>query len=134
MAITYLLQIYLKKQKHIKIGKLGTFRFTKGNYVYVGSAKTNMTKRIARHLRKKKKKFWHIDYLLQYAEVQQVWTSDLTEEKMAALLSEKMEIPVIGFGSSDVKSKSHLFFIKKGTGYFLDQFFQKLCVAKTSRL
>lgn len=110
MAITYLLQIYLKKQKHIKIGKLGTFRFKKGNYVYVGSAKTNMTKRIARHLRKKKKKFWHIDYLLQYAEVKKVWTSDIIEEKMAALLSEKMEIPVIRFGSSDVKSKSHLFY------------------------
>jgi len=113
LAITYLLQIYLKKQKHIKIGKLGTFRFKKGNYAYVGSAKTNMTKRIARHLRKKKKKFWHIDYLLQYAEVKKVWTSDLTEEKMAALLSEKMEIPVIGFGSSDVKSKSHLFYYKR---------------------
>lgn len=134
MAITYLLQIYLKKQKHIKIGKLGTFRFKKGNYVYVGSAKTNMTKRIARHLRKKKKKFWHIDYLLQYAEVQQVWTSNLPEKRIAELVSEKMTAPILGFGSSDVKSKSHLFFIKKGTGYFLDQLFQKLCVVKTSRL
>jgi len=134
LAITYLLQIYLKKQKHIKIGKLGTFRFKKGNYVYVGSAKTNMTKRIARHLRKKKKKFWHIDYLLQYAEVQQVWTSNLPEKRIAELVSEKMTAPILGFGSSDVKSKSHLFFIKKGTGYFLDQLFQKLCVVKTSRL
>ncbi|MCK4756180.1 hypothetical protein KAS56_04535, partial [candidate division WOR-3 bacterium] len=61
--------------------------------------------------------------------------SNLAEEKMATLLAEKMEIPVLGFGSSDKKSKSHLFFnIKKGTGYFLDQLFQKLCVVKTSRL
>lgn len=113
MAITYLLQIYLKKQKHIKIGKLGTFRFKKGNYAYVGSAKTNMTKRIARHLRKKKKKFWHIDYLLQYAEVKKVWTSDLPEKRIAELVSEKMTAPILGFGSSDVKSKSHLFYYKR---------------------
>lgn len=69
-----------------------------------------MSKRILRHLRKKKKKFWHIDYLLQYAEVKKVWTSDLPEEKIAEFLSGKMEIPVLGFGSSDVKSKSHLFY------------------------
>lgn len=113
MAITYLLNIYLKKQKSIRIGKLGTFRFKKGNYVYVGSAKRNMAKRIARHLRKKKKKFWHIDYLLQYAEVRKVWTSDRPEERIAELLSEKMTIPVLEFGSSDVKSKSHLFYYKR---------------------
>jgi len=134
LALTYLLQIYLKKQKRIKIGKLGISYFKKGHYIYVGTAKKNMSKRILRHLRKKKKKFWHIDYLLHYADVKKVWTSNLAEEKMAALLAEKMEIPVSGFGSSDKKSKSHLFFIKKGTGYFLDQLFQKLCVVKTSRL
>lgn len=110
MAITYLLNIYLKKQKSIRIGKLGTFRFKKGNYVYVGSAKRNMAKRIARHLRKKKKKFWHIDYLLQYAEVKKVLMSNLSEEKLASLLSKKLAMPVKGFGSSDKKSKAHLFY------------------------
>jgi sugar fermentation stimulation protein A len=113
LAITYLLDIYLKKQKCIKVGKLGTFRFKNGYYVYVGSAKKNMAKRIARHLRKKKKKFWHIDYLLQYAEVKKVWTSDLPEEKMAELLAEKMTAPVLGFGASDKKSKTHLFYCKR---------------------
>ena len=132
---TYLLHLYLKNPKRITIGRLGKFSFKKGHYIYVGSAKKNMEKRILRHLRKKKKKFWHIDYLLHYTDVKKVWTSNLAEEKMAALLAEKMEIPVLGFGSSDKKSKSHLFFnIKKGTGYFLDQLFQKLCVVKTSRL
>ncbi|MGB3477527.1 MAG: GIY-YIG nuclease family protein [bacterium] len=109
MAITYLLQIYLGKPKTIKIGKLGRFYFKRGNYVYAGSAKTNMAKRVARHLRKKKKKFWHIDYLLQYAEVKKVLMSNLSEEKLASLLSKKLAIPVKGFGSSDKKNKSHLF-------------------------
>jgi sugar fermentation stimulation protein A len=113
LAITYLLNIYLKKQKRIRIGKLGTFKFKNGYYVYVGSAKRNMAKRIARHLRKKKKKFWHIDYLLQYAKVKKVWTSDLPEEKMAELLAKKMTAPVLGFGASDKKSNTHLFYYKR---------------------
>lgn len=112
MAITYLLNIYLDKQKCIKVGKLGTFRFKNGYYVYVGSAKRNMAKRIARHLRKKKKKFWHIDYLLQYAEVKKVWTSDFPEERTAEFLAEKMTASVLGFGASDKKSKTHLFYCK----------------------
>ena len=113
LAITYLLNIYLEKQKCIRVGKLGTFRFKNGYYIYIGSAKTNMAKRIARHLRKKKKKFWHIDYLLQYAEVKKVWTSDLPEERIAKLLAEKMTAPVLGFGASDKKSKAHLFYCKR---------------------
>jgi len=110
LAITYLLQIYLGRPKTIKIGKLGRFYFKNGYYLYVGSAKTNMSKRIARHLRKKKKKFWHIDYLLQYAEVKKVLMSNLSEEKLASLLSKKLAMPVKGFGSSDKKSKAHLFY------------------------
>ncbi len=88
------------------------FLFQRGNYIYVGSAKKNIKKRIERHLRKKKKKFWHIDYLLQYAEVRNVWVGDLPEEKIAATLTQEMEIPVLGFGASDKKSKSHLFYSK----------------------
>lgn len=110
MAITYLLHIYLSKPKYIKIGKLGTFTFKKSNYVYVGSAKKNMEKRIARHLRKKKKKFWHIDYLLDFARIKKVWTCHLPEEKVAEILSNELKIPVVGFGSSDTKSKSQLFY------------------------
>lgn len=113
LAITYLLDIYLEKQKCIRVGKLGTFRFKNGYYIYIGSAKRNMAKRIARHLRKKKKKFWHIDYLLQYAEVKKVWTSDIPEEKIAELLAEKMTALVLGFGASDKKSKTHLFYCER---------------------
>ncbi len=79
----------------------------------MGSAKKNMLKRIERHLRNKKKKFWHIDYLLHYAAAKRVWIGNFPEEKMAAILSKKMEIPVLGFGSSDKKSKAHLFYCKR---------------------
>lgn len=113
MATTYLLFIYLKKPRYINIGNLGTFHFKSGNYFYVGSAKKNLVQRIERHRRKKKKKFWHIDYLLQYADIDEVWVSNISEEKLATILSEKLTIPALGFGSTDKKSKAHLFFSKK---------------------
>jgi Uri superfamily endonuclease len=115
LGTTYLLRIYLKKSRYINIGKLGKFYFRSGYYFYVGSAKKNLSRRIERHRRKKKKKFWHIDYLLQYAKVKKVLMSNLSEEKLASLLSKKLSIPVKGFGSSDKKSKAHLFFSEKGT-------------------
>lgn len=113
LGTTYLLRIYLKKSRYINIGKLGRFYFKSGHYFYVGSAKKNFYQRIKRHLRKKKKKFWHIDYLLQHANVKRVLIGNLPEEKLAAILSEKMTIPVLGFGASDKTSKAHLFFSKK---------------------
>jgi len=114
LAVTYCLLILLSRPKQIVIGRLGTFSFKRVNYIYVGSAKRNIEKRIERHLRKKKRKFWHIDYLLQYARIKRVLVSNLSEERIAAMLSAKMEIPVEKFGASDKKSESHLFFSTKG--------------------
>jgi len=107
---TYLLHIHLSQGKTISIGKLGRFYFKKGNYIYVGSAKTNFIKRIARHMGKRKKRFWHIDYLLQYAKIKGISICKIPEEKLAKILSKKIAIPVKGFGSSDTKAKSHLFY------------------------
>jgi endonuclease-3 len=112
LATTYILYVYLCNSRFIKIGKLGKFYFRKGYYVYVGSAKRNLHRRIDRHLRKKKKKFWHIDYFLQYTDIKKVWISDFSEVKTAELLSQIMKIPVLGFGSSDKNSRSHLFYDK----------------------
>ena len=39
-----------------------------------------------------------------------VLMSNLSEEKLASLLSKKLAMPVKGFGSSDKKSKAHLFY------------------------
>jgi len=122
LAITYFLCIYLKKARSIKIGKLGRFYFKKGNYIYVGSARKKLVKRIERHLTKKKKKFWHIDYLLQYANVNAVWMCNQPEERMANILSKKMAMPVLGFGSTDKKSKSHLFYGKIDKPFLLKNF------------
>ena len=107
---TYLLKIYLEQAKKVRIGKLGTFSFAKGIYWYVGSAKKNLKHRVARHMRKKKKLHWHIDYLLQHAQITEIWATDILERKLAGILSQQLAIPVTGFGASDTKTRAHLFY------------------------
>jgi Uri superfamily endonuclease len=63
-AVSYQLQIRLTAPVRLAIGKLGTFDFPAGRYVYTGSARRNLEARIARHLRQEKRLRWHIDYLL----------------------------------------------------------------------
>ncbi len=107
---TYILKISLAKTRKIQIGKLGTFSFGNGVYWYVGSAKKNLKQRVARHQRKKKKLHWHIDYLLEHARITDIWYTDIGEETLATMFARGLQIPVTGFGSSDKKTKAHLFY------------------------
>ena len=65
----YQLVVRLGRRRTIVVGRLGRFEFPAGYYVYTGSAKRGLESRIARHLRRRKRMRWHIDYLLQYADV-----------------------------------------------------------------
>jgi len=97
----------------IKVGSLNTLMFDHGIYVYVGSAQNSLEKRIARHFRKKKKKFWHIDYLLENENVKIITVlykiAPRREECRIAKEINNIGSPIKGFGSSDCKCKSHLF-------------------------
>ncbi len=107
----YLLVAKVKKRIKVKIGALGKIKFNKGNYIYIGSAQNNLERRIERHLRNKKKKQWHIDYLLENlsVEVTKVFykKAKKSEEYETANELLKTEIPVLSFGCSDCKCKSH---------------------------
>jgi Uri superfamily endonuclease len=109
----YVLVISVNNKVKIHVGALGTVSFEKGLYAYVGSAQKGLEKRIARHLRKSKRRFWHIDYLLgaDNVEVLKVFHKEapkLGECRVARNMAIK-GIPVKGFGSSDCRCKSHLF-------------------------
>jgi len=116
MKGAYCLLINIKKPTKIKIGSLGKTKFDQGKYVYIGSALNNLEKRIARHLRKNKKKFWHIDYLLasKNANVEKVAykESKRKEECETAKKIAEYSIAIKNFGCSDCKCKSHLFKVK----------------------
>jgi len=112
----YILVVSVSKDINVNVGALGSVNFEKGVYAYVGSAQNNLEKRIERHLRKTKQKFWHIDYLLDDAnvEVLKVFYENAgkSEEcKVANKIGERC-VPTKGFGSSDCKCKSHLFKLK----------------------
>ncbi len=106
----YLLFLELYEDVEIEVGRLGKIRFEKGIYIYVGSAMGGFFKRIPRYF-KKRKKHWHIDYLLDHAKVLLVIlipSNENLEEKLAKLLSD-VATPIPGFGCTDKRSVSHLF-------------------------
>ena len=112
----YVLIIQVNKPITVNVGAIGNITFKKGLYAYVGSAQTNLEKRIKRHLRKEKRKFWHIDYLLdnEATKIVKVFVKEAnkTEEcKTAKSLGEKNKA-ISDFGCSDCTCKSHLFQIR----------------------
>jgi len=109
----YILLISIADDISVRVGALGDKSFQKGLYVYVGSAQNSLEKRVERHLRKVKRKFWHIDYLLcnRSAEVVKVFYKEarrLEECRVAERLCETAS-PIRRFGSSDCSCEGHLF-------------------------
>jgi len=87
----YALFILIKKDISVKVGALGVI--------------------------KKKKKFWHIDYLLTQrpVEIEKIICKEAKKEeecKLARALT-KFGEPIRGFGCSDCHCESHLFRIKE---------------------
>jgi len=112
----YLLIISVEEETKVDVGALSSVYFERGIYAYVGSAQNNLRKRIERHLRKSKKKFWHIDYLLdnRHAKIIRVFYKerDKLEECKTARELNKIGIPVLNFGCSDCDCVSHLFMLE----------------------
>jgi len=116
---TYSLLLSMWESQRLQIGKLGKFDFPRGWYVYTGSALGGLSARLKRHLRPEKRLHWHIDYLLQAADIEEVWYTQGTERlectwngMIAALPGARPYIR--GFGSSDCRCHSHLtFFISR---------------------
>ena len=114
MKGSYILLAKLDKESSLNVGKLGVMSFNKGYYAYVGSALNGLEQRINRHLRKNKKIFWHIDYLLRKAIIKNIFykKSPRKEEcKFAKELEKHFKI-IKDFGATDCKCKSHLFYSK----------------------
>ncbi len=115
----YQLFINLAEDKLIKVGKLGEFKFIKGLYIYTGSARNGLQARVSRHLSKRKRLHWHIDYLLKqsYIEEARLYYTPSFSECVLNLKTFKQYTnaiyPVKGFGSSDCSCISHLIYVEK---------------------
>lgn len=111
MKGAYFLVIFLEKDQKIKT-KAKEFILKRGYYVYVGSAMNSLEGRVLRHFREKKRFHWHIDYLLDKAQLVEAYLiiSNLKlEEKLSKALSK--HVPGIeGFGASDVSTRANLYY------------------------
>jgi Uri superfamily endonuclease len=114
---TYVLLLRNPKRKQITVGRLGLHDFSKGWYLYVGSAfgPGGVAARCGHHRQISERPRWHIDYLRAETLLRQIWfthDSRRREHEWAELLAGqlKMRQPVHGFGASDCECGSHLFF------------------------
>jgi Uri superfamily endonuclease len=114
---TYCL-VLRNRQCSTRVGALGVLDFSEGWHVYVGSAQGAAgLSRVARHIRVAGKGTasprWHIDYLLVHPEfslaaaVCAVTGDRESECAVARILG---GVPVPGFGCSDCRCASHLFY------------------------
>ena len=116
---TYALFMRLAEVAEIEVGKLGTFQFQPGYYIYAGSAfgPGGLKARVGRHLRKNKKLKWHIDYLREYMEITDVRFAKSAEnqecEWAAEFAAKGGSFPVKGLGSSDCRCFSHLIYFDR---------------------
>src|SRR3990172_896506 len=109
---SYLLILELKRKRQIPIGKLGRVSFRKGFYIYVGSAMTNLSKRMERHRHLRKQHHWHIDELravTEFHSVLAIRSSARLECEIAKAFSDISEYKIPGFGCTDCTCETHLF-------------------------
>jgi sugar fermentation stimulation protein A len=110
---SYLLLLEMRRRVQLEIGQLGKRSFEKGHYIYVGSAMTNLSARIDRHLRLRKNPHWHIDYLRACADdavALPVRSAQRLEELMCIALQNEFTPGPEGFGASDSPCRTHLFY------------------------
>ncbi len=105
--------------RNVKIGALGQLKTDPGWYVYCGSAfgPGGLRARVGRHLRARKPKRWHIDYLRPFLRLTGVWYSTAPRNLEHAWADRLMDIayrtsaatvPLEKFGASDCGCLSHL--------------------------
>jgi len=114
MRGTYTLVICLEKETWIEVQKSGSLIFQRGYYAYTGSAlgdgAVNLRNRVARHLKRRKAKHWHIDFLIanKNATIIAVVAAESSVNKECQVNDaikniEGATVPIVGFGSSDCK-------------------------------
>jgi Uri superfamily endonuclease len=116
---TYTLVFNSSIEQPVNIGKLGTLILKSGFYVYIGSAfgPGGLKARLNHHVNHSSRPHWHIDYLRPSLRLCEIWyTYDQTrrEHQWAKIHSQTRGVllPLPGFGSSDCRCLSHLFFYK----------------------
>jgi Uri superfamily endonuclease len=114
----------VKLPLNLEVGALGMVSLPAGRYAYVGSARSGIEVRLARHRRLAEEKtgkiHWHIDYVLVNRHTQWVG-EEVLEDGVECAVSKQIAAkdgvtaPVPGFGASDCRSGcvAHLYLLPK---------------------
>jgi len=120
----YTLIIRFAKPCKTRIGRHRSVALPQGLYVYTGSGvgpgSTSLEGRVHRHLRRKKRKFWHVDRILacKPAKIMSVVLAETVaglECRVNAALTRDPHFRVLqsGIGSSDCRCESHFLLAKE---------------------
>ncbi len=113
--VSYQLLFDLLNPSLVSVGRLGEIAFHAGSYVYTGSSRRYIRKRILRHLSRRKKLHWHIDYLLANPRVRMsgIVLSETSECELNRRTAGRIIVP--RFGATDCREGcgSHLKFVGK---------------------
>ena len=108
MFTTYVLVIEKTGSSRVRM-RHETICMEKGLYLYVGSAKRGLEHRLARHIKKRKRRFWHIDYITSRrdAVVRAIYLAPYPECETLGEVSQSGTLFGRKLGSSDCKCPSH---------------------------
>ncbi len=106
---SYVLELDLVETITLVVGRLGRLRLGPGRMRYYGSARGpgGIRARVARHLRRVKRRHWHIDALTSRVPVARLAFSLVDDECSLVrrdLESGRWQVAAAGFGSSDCRS------------------------------
>jgi sugar fermentation stimulation protein A len=109
----YLLVMHLPSDRIVEVGALGRREFGAGWYVYAGSARRCLTQRLQRHLRLRKRFHYHVDFLRAMSTAAHALAIRGAVPMECELAAEILRISSgaeEGFGCSDCRCRSHLFY------------------------
>jgi Uri superfamily endonuclease len=113
----YLLLIELTKATDVRLANRRSASLLPGCYLYAGSAygSGGLKARVARHMRRAKLQWWHIDQLTKNG-VPGAWIFPGCNECDLVAMNSALPVPIVGFGSTGCKRcRSHLLGPIRGT-------------------
>ena len=108
----YVLLLKVERPLALKVGALGRHQFPVGWYLYTGSARRGLSKRVARHMADEKTVRWHIDRLTTEPAVRPLGALLFPADGLGECALHQGvgklvggTAPVPGFGASDCRAR-----------------------------
>jgi Uri superfamily endonuclease len=121
---TYAIWFRCTRSFETLVGKLGSFLFPKGYWVYVGSAfgPGGLRSRLKHHLQPTARVHWHLDYVKKSMAPIEIWfTLDSLKREHAwaenFTLLEGASCPIPKFGATDCSCRAHFIHFLKKQGF-----------------